>query len=137
MNAQDAGFSAIIRPMLAGEALQGQRIDALRDLINLRVPVEQAESALAEFGWDSDDDLDTLTRADVIHILRRYQAGELNSTDCQRWAEALEGRDDLGLEEDWEDALKELLFEIATPGLAERLTPEFARRWASRLSSNS
>jgi hypothetical protein len=118
------------------DQLQRQRTEALRDLINLRVPVEQAEAALADFGWDSDDDLDTLTRADAIEILRRYQAGELTATDCQRWAEALEGRDDLGFEDGWEDTLKELLFEIATPDLAEPLTPEFAHRWASRLSSN-
>lgn len=123
--------------MIDDDQLQRQRRDALRDLIELRVPVEQAEAALAEFRWDSDDDLDTLTRVDATRILSRYQTGQLTATACQRWAAALEGRDDLGFEGGWEDALKELLFEIATPELAEPLTPEFAHRWQSRINSNS
>ena len=119
------------------DQLQTQRTEALRDLINIRVPVEQAEAALADFGWDSDDDLDVLTRADVIQILQRYQAGELPATDCRRWAEALEGRDDLGFEDGWEDTLKELLLEIATPELTEPLTPEFAHGWERRLAAST
>jgi hypothetical protein len=123
--------------MSNGDQSQARRVEALRNLISLNMPVEQAEAALAEFGWDSDDDLDTLTRVDATQILRRYRAGELTRADCQRWAQALEGREDLGFEDGWEDTLKELLFEIATPELSEPLTPEFANRWEIRLSRQS
>ncbi|HEX4222890.1 MAG TPA: hypothetical protein VHZ97_11035 [Pseudonocardiaceae bacterium] len=116
------------------DQLRTRRIAALRDLINLRVPVDQAEAALAEFRWDSDHDLETLTRDDASRVLLRYQAGELTSADCERWAEALAGRDDLGFEQGWADTLKDFLFEIATPELAEPLTPEFSRRWRQRLT---
>lgn len=116
------------------DQLRRRRIEALRDLINLRVAVEQAEVSLAEFRWDSDDDLVTLTRDDAIRVLQRYQAGELTSADCERWAEALAGRDDVGFEKGWDDTLKDFLFEIATPELAEPLTPEFSRRWQARIT---
>ncbi|HTF53221.1 MAG TPA: hypothetical protein VK735_37730 [Pseudonocardia sp.] len=115
---------------------RAQRAEALRDLIELRVPVKQAATALAQYPWDSDEELDVLTRADALRLLSRYKRQELTPVEVQHWAEALEGRDDLGLEHMSEDLLKEFLFQIATPELADRLTPEVATRWEATLKES-
>ena len=77
----------------------------------------------------------TGARADALRVLRGYTNGTLSSEDVQRWAEALEGREDLGREAGFEEPLTEFLFEIATPELAGPLTPELAQHWMTTLSA--
>jgi hypothetical protein len=62
-----------------------------------------------------------------------YLAGELSAADLQLWAEALEGRDDLGFHSDCADRLKDFLFEFATPEVNEPITRQLAERWLSQL----
>lgn len=115
-------------------ALRAQRRAAVRDLVELRIPVARAVAELARFGWDSDEELHTLTRAAARRLLQGYRRGELTAEECRLWAETLEGRDDLGLEQNAEDTLTEFLFELATPELTEPLTPESAGRWERTLA---
>jgi hypothetical protein len=114
--------------------MRTQRAEAVRDLVEMRVPVDQAVAALTRFPWDSDDELHILTRADALRVLNRHKHQELTTADCRNWASALEGREDLGLEAEHEDTLKEFLFQLATPELAEPLTPEVVTQWESTLS---
>ncbi|HEY0806159.1 MAG TPA: hypothetical protein VGD84_13880 [Pseudonocardiaceae bacterium] len=114
-----------------------ERAKVLRDLITRRVPVAEASAALARFGWDSDDELVTLTRADVLRVLRDYAGGRLTAEDIARWAEALEGREDVGREAGFDEPLTEFLFEAATPEVAGPLTPESAQRWAALLGGET
>lgn len=76
----------------------------------------------------------TFTRADALRLLRRYQRHELTAEDCQLWAEALEGRDDVGLEDGFEDMLEQFLFELATPELNKPLTARSAASWERTLA---
>jgi hypothetical protein len=117
------------------EAPRARRGAAVRDLLELRVPVAQAVAALGRFEWDCDEELRTLTRADALRMLGGFQRHELTVGDCRLWAEALEGRDDVGFESGAEDVLKEFLFQIATPELAGPLTHEAASRWERALGS--
>ncbi|MGI5215492.1 hypothetical protein [Plantactinospora sp. CA-290183] len=117
------------------DVLRTQRGDALRNLIELRTSLTEAVAALARFEWDSDTELVVLTRLDGMRLLRRYREHDLTAHECQRWAEALEGRDDVGLEPGFEDTIKEFLFEIATPELAGELTPELASGWERTLGT--
>jgi hypothetical protein len=111
-----------------------RRIQALLDVIRLRQPVEQAAAALADFPWwDSDEELVELTRSDAMRLLTAYTDHALSADDCRRWAEALEGRDDVGLQPGAGDALKDLLFELSTPEITESLTPQRAQHWQTVL----
>ncbi|WP_027944924.1 hypothetical protein [Amycolatopsis taiwanensis] len=114
-----------------------QRTQALCDLVELRIPVRAATSALSRFNWDSEDELVPLTRGDAIRVLRGYLDQTLNTEDIQLWAESLEGRDDVGREPGFADQLTEFLFEVATPELAGPLTPELAQRWIATFSTGS
>jgi hypothetical protein len=93
------------------DEMRMRRAEAVRDLVELRVPVERAVAELARFPWDSAVELCVLGRVDALRLLERYQRHELTVAECQRWAEALEGRDDVGLEAGFEDRLKEFLFQ--------------------------
>lgn len=106
-----------------------QRIEALRDLIELREPISIAASRLRSFPWDSDSALVTLTVDDLVRVIDGYLREELSKTDVEEWAEAIEGRDDIGYERHISDTLKQLIFELANPLLATAIDPTQALRW--------
>jgi hypothetical protein len=110
-----------------------ERTEALRDLVMQRRPVPAAVEALARFGWDYDDELVTVTSTDVARILGGYLEGRLPPEQVTAWAQAIEMRDDLGLESRNEETLKQVIFEMATPELFEALSPAGARDWLGRL----
>lgn len=70
----------------------------------------------------------------VIAILRRSKSGALDAGAVERWANAIEGRDDVGLDPD--SPLGTAIFDLANPVLQGALTAEFAevgeslRRWS-------
>lgn len=112
------------------------RVGALQDLVRLRRSVPDAAAALAAFDWDSDEELVTLTRADAARLLTAYLDGTLTDADVVTWAEALEGRDDVGFEPSHDDTLKNLLFDLSTPELTEPLTPDNVRRRLIQLTQH-
>lgn len=69
---------------------QGRR-DVLVDLIELRLPLSEKVAAVRELPWDSDVELELLTRASVDALLQRYLRGELSPPHLETWANAVEG----------------------------------------------
>jgi hypothetical protein len=59
--------------------------------------------------------------------------GELTTADAEQWANAVEGRDDIGFEQGYEELLRTFVFEVANPVLAEPITENYARAWKMRL----
>jgi hypothetical protein len=110
-----------------------RRRDALIDLIELRSSLDAAIAAVRGLPWDSDVDLVFLTRANVDVLLQRYLRGELSAADLERWADAVESREDIGSEHGYEELLRAFVFETANPVLAEPISDGFARRWLERL----
>jgi hypothetical protein len=109
------------------------RSDVLRDLVQVRGDLDELIQELLRFPWDHPAELVWLTPADAIAVLRRFLASDLSSAECERWADALEGRDDLGFREDTESILAGFLFELANPVLTQPLSSERARWWIARL----
>jgi hypothetical protein len=120
--------------MSEDRATRAKRTTALRNLVFLSRPIDEAISALASFAWDSDEDLVVFTRSNALHVLRVFLAQELGADDFKLWAEALEGREDLAFELGFGEELKRFIFEISTPEINEPLSPEMAVRWESRLT---
>ena len=82
------------------------RRDLLADLVELRRAPTMAAAAVRGLPWDSDGELVTLVRANAIGLLQRYIRGELTPSDLEMWADAVEARDDIGLEQGQEDVLR-------------------------------
>lgn len=95
-----------------------------------------AISHLRLFAWDSDAALVTLTGNDLIRILNGYLRGELSDTEVEEWAEALEGRDDIGYEPRLSGTLRQIIFELANPLLTAPIEPAQARRWKDVISGS-
>lgn len=112
-----------------------QRTAALQDLVDLRKPVREAVAALSRFDFDSDEELVTLTPSAIVSVLERYLAGVISALDVEEWAEALFGRDDVGLLAGSENLLKEAVFELSTPEINDPISRGLAARWIARLVS--
>lgn len=110
------------------------RRSLLRGLISMDLPAGIARQRLWAFPWDSDTELVLLTRADCVRLLDSYLNGEQSAEECEAWAEAIEGRDDIGLEEGASDRLKSFLMELSTPEVTRPLSRESAREWRQALA---
>ncbi|MDQ6713731.1 MAG: hypothetical protein M3Z28_11170 [Candidatus Dormibacteraeota bacterium] len=110
------------------------RREALQDLLHLRKPVTAAARLLKSFPWDSDHPLVTLTRGDARNALDRYLDGAISTEELEQWANAIEGRDDIGFESGSEELLKDFVFQISTPEITRRLGKAVATEWRERLT---
>jgi hypothetical protein len=109
------------------------RVSILQDLVQYRRHLDELASELAGYDWDSQQRLVELSRADVCSVLSRYVDDKLDADQCRNWAEALLGRDDIGMEHEHESVLKDLLFWMSTPEINQPMTPALAREWIRRL----
>jgi len=110
-----------------------ERADLVTKLVRGGPLSEHYLARLSSFGWDSDRDLVTLTKADVCAVLDRHVRGELSADDLVRWAEQVEVREDIGFEAGYEDALFNVIFELANPTIHPEPTSAAARRWLEAL----
>ena len=111
-----------------------QRIKALRGLIELQESIPVSIGRLRQFPWDSDRALVVLTGNDLARMLDLYLQGELSNMELEQWANALEGRDDIGYEPSMGDNLRRIIFELANPLLATPIEPAQAQRWKEAIS---
>ena len=117
---------------MSGSTADRQRI--LRSLLEADQPLERVLRDLAEVPWDGDEELVTLRPAQVIETLNRFRTHRLDANEVETWANAIEGREDIGLDEGSQELLKEAIFELANPELQGALTDKTAQRWIERLS---
>lgn len=99
------------------------RTSALLELIAYRLPLDTALEDLQCYGWDSDFNLVTLGVDEVIGVLDRYLSGVLTAEDVTRWANLVEGRDDIALAAAHQEALGMVIFSLANPEINTSLTP--------------
>ena len=103
-----------------------ERTNALEAQLAFEQPLEQHRTVLATFSWDADAELAVLSSSHIANVLSRFVAGRIVATDVEAWANAIEGRDDIGFESAKEQLLRELLHELANPLLTQSLTRERA-----------
>ena len=109
------------------------REELLRQLIDGHVSSADIAERLGAVGWDSDREIVTLTRSDALAILSRFIRGEVKADEVGEWANAIEGREDIGYEPGSEATLSDLVFELANPEISTELTAERAEDWARQL----
>ena len=79
-----------------------------RRLIELSQPIDQIESTLAAFPRDFGYDLVLLELKQVRAILLRLVDGNISEDVVERWANAIECREDIGFVPGTEIAVREL-----------------------------
>jgi hypothetical protein len=118
----------------ASGSTAAERVAALVDLVEVRVPVADAVRRLRHWPWDSDEPLLLLDRAAAVSVLQRYRCGELTAADLETWADAIEGRDDIGFAPGQSEQLTRFVFETANPSLAVAMSDHHAGSWIARLT---
>ena len=110
------------------------------ELVGALIEQPSATSAimldLKKYEWDSENELVTLKPHHIIQCLSLYISGEITSEQVQDWANAIEGRDDIGLHESDKTTLDEMIFWLANPYLNYPITLELASLVIQNLESN-
>lgn len=66
-------------------------------------------------------------------VLLAYLEGEVQGNEVEAWAEALEGGVELSCQAGAEELLRDLVMELANPGIVRPLTEETAWQWLGRI----
>jgi hypothetical protein len=111
-----------------------KRAELLLELLAPRRPINLITAELARFPWDSDSELVILNRNHLRAMLGTFIADQMTVVEIEAWAEAIEGRDDVGFESEHEELLKTIIFELSTQDLGAPLTRTRAERLINELS---
>lgn len=114
-----------------------ERRRLLRSLLELERPVERIVRELSALPWECDHDLLVVRPHHLIEVLGRLTRGSLTAEQVESWADAIEGREDVGFEEATGQVVKAALFDLANPQMQGELTAEVADRWLARLRAAS
>ncbi len=88
---------------------------------------------LAQFGWDSETEMVTFSKDHLGAQLHNFLNGLRTAAELEEWANAIEGRDDIGFMPAQGPLVKAVLHDLANPVLQGPLTRESAERMLARL----
>ena len=109
----------------------------LLEIIRNPRPDRQVLEELAEYGHSADAPLATLTRNDLIAVLRLFEDGTLDPDELKAWAIRLLSRRDLEFEFGQEGAVEEALFWLGYQELAEWASSELFKHIERMLERRS
>ncbi len=115
-----------------------RRADILKRLIRYEEPPEPLATELREFPWDwlEEEPLVRLHASDLLRVIDRFLAGDIDAQQLQDWAERLECREDIGFGPDDEQLVDDVFFRLATPFINEPLTHETVSRMRELLCAS-
>jgi hypothetical protein len=70
---------------------------------------------LSGYGWHCEEQLATVTKLDVLAVLKQFESGSLSATDVSVWANSIGGRTDIGYEFGADGVVEESLYCLAHP----------------------
>jgi len=106
-----------------------QRRRLLMELIALDRPIDEIRGELATLPWDSEEELVVLDRLSIARVLQRYIDDGVTADELITWANAIEGRDDIGFAPSDAAAIKAFLFEAANPEISKPIDHDRAQLW--------
>lgn len=108
-----------------------ERGEVLAALVAWTRPLDELTEQLRKFSWDSDEELVTVGPDEVARILDSFLRGSASADEIERWADAVEGRDDIAFEP---PEVVDVVFALASPELSGgSLTAERAGELLRRL----
>lgn len=112
------------------------RQEYLNALVNFDQPLSTILPILKTFSWDSSEAIITLKKEHLIDVLDRYLNNALSVTDLENWADAIECREDIAYETDYEAIINDIIFDLANPTLNDPLSPKLIEQYISQLSNS-
>ena len=111
---------------------QRDRKEVLERLLKCPTSIEGLLARLADFPWDCDTELVVLRSSHLVAVLDRYLTGKLSAKSVEAWADAIECRDDIGLDREHAGVLREDVFTFATTEVKGQLSPTVAQNMVAR-----
>lgn len=95
---------------------------------------------LCEYGWYCETPLATLTKLDVLAVLKQFEHDIFSAAEIEAWANSVGGRTDIELEFGADGVVEESLYWLAHPeinwpvdaALCARIVALYERRQAKR-----
>lgn len=110
------------------------RQEYLNALVNFDQPLSTILPILKTFPWDSSEAIITLKKEHLLQILDRYLHNALSATDLENWADAIECREDIAYETDYEAIINDIIFYLANPTLNDPISPKMIEQYISQFS---
>lgn len=108
------------------------RKEILIDLVRNNGKLSVLRQELSQYPWDSEKPLYTINSEDISRVLTRYSQNMLDEEMLEDWANAIEGREDLGF---GEEKIQEIISEIANPVLFGSISKEKVEAYKRELQS--
>ena len=97
------------------------RIAIVSDLLALNGSLDDIATKLASLEWDYDGQCVVLKKLDLINVLQRYLREDISAHEVERWANLIEGREDIQFEQHDVDKIESVLHELSNPLLTTPL----------------
>jgi hypothetical protein len=91
------------------------RLEIVRALIEMQTPMQESIDKLATLEWNYDGDGIELNRTHLINVLNKFLSNKLSDSDVEKWANAIESREDIRFESGNERKIEEVIYELANP----------------------
>lgn len=92
------------------------RLEILDRIVHCKDLNKSLLNKLKQFSFDSEE-LVILELCHIASVLLRFSRGEIDKNTVHQWADAIEGRDDIGFQLNYESKIKQTIFELANPSL--------------------
>ena len=93
-------------------------IGILLDLVHFKNNIDTLKNMLSQIGFDSETELVSMSRDDIVEILQRSLDKKISFLELEEWANLIECREDIGLED---EKTQEMIFKLANPYLYGKL----------------
>jgi hypothetical protein len=104
------------------------RESCLKEIVKFGENRVQATEQIATFDWDSEIELYTVTKIDIVNILNKFIDSTISDVELENWANFIECRDDLDYSK-----VAEFVFKLANPLVHGRITKQVAQNIISML----
>ena len=116
--------------------MNNMRHEILKSLLTFDRPLDELRQELSKLKWDSENSLIRLSADHMRLVLTRFLKGELSADAVEEWANLIECREDIGFESEFEGVLKDIIFELANPGLVHPIDRTFIEGWLDCLATS-
>jgi hypothetical protein len=117
--------------------MMDDRLLVVKALVQLSVPLDSIAARLREYEWDYEGQQVELGPGELVKLLERFLSRQLSAGDLERWANLIEGREDISYERESELLIGEVIHDLANPLLSQYMDDDRATLLLGELKNSS
>ena len=104
------------------------RLEVVRSLIEFSHPLDLVTEQIRSFEWDYEGQPVELTSQHLIKVLNTFIDGKMSANDVEKWANLVEGREDISFESASKKLIEQVMHELANPVITTPLDKNRAKK---------